>query len=162
MRSSNFATFSNTRLARAALLPLVFCAMACQTSRIEARTDQRAYTIASSDSVGTVRLTLRNRGTHPIYIQTADGQAAILVMIRLDRNGKRLVGNETLGQKEIWSEIPLSKTMPAMGLVRLEPDSILASVYTLPRGVFWVCAYFGDTPEKPEEHFLWMDRFGIR
>jgi hypothetical protein len=144
-------------------LLLVVCAWACQAPQIEAGTDRRAYVLGLGDTVGIVRLTVHNRSSRPIYLQTANGRLDLLVLIRVDSQGRRIVGLDPAG-REMWSLYSYWESNPAplMGMARLEPDSVFASTYMLPRGHYRTLVNFGERPEKLDEHGLWLDRFSIR
>jgi hypothetical protein len=52
--------------------------------------------------------------------------------------------------------------MPTMDAVRLNPDSVLTSNYSLKRGHYRMLVHFGDRPDSLDEHGVWLDRFSIR
>ena len=109
-----------------------------------------------------VRLTVRNRSAHPIFLETVDGRVSLLTLIRVDSTGRILVGADT-ASRERWSLFFHSKynSTPDMGVFALGPDSTLSSTYTLPRGYYWTLVHFGDGPDKLEEHGVWVDRYSI-
>lgn len=148
---------------RAVSLVSLVAALACQTPTIDARTDRRDYVLGPGDSVGVVRLSIRNQGRHSLYIQTANGQADILLLIRVDSLGNVIVGTDTAGPEKwslffYWNPGP----MPTMDAVRLDPDSALTSNYSLRRGHYRALVHFGDRPDSLDEHGVWLDRFSIR
>jgi hypothetical protein len=121
------------------------------------------YELGPGDSVGSVRLTVRNRSPRALYIQTADGRADLVVLIRVDARGGILIGADT-AKPEIWSLFFSWKPnpLPAIGMVRLEPESVLFSSSTLRRGQYRALLHFGDRPDSLDEHGVWLDRFSIR
>jgi hypothetical protein len=141
---------------------LALSGLACNRSQIEVSTDRRSYTLGPGDSVANVRLTVRNRSAHPIYLQTVDGRVALLVLIRVDSTGRILVGADT-ASREIWSLFYYSRSnsAPDMGVFALGPDSTLSSTYTLPRGHYLTAVKFGEGPDKLDEHGVWVDRYSI-
>jgi hypothetical protein len=44
-----------------------------------AGTDRQVYRIAPGDSVSVVRVSVRNGGSHPVYLQTVDGRLDLLI-----------------------------------------------------------------------------------
>ena len=136
--------------------------LACQMPTIEARTDRRDYTLGPDDSVGIVRLTIRNRATHSLYLQTANRQPDVLFLIRVDSLGNVIVGTDT-ARHEIWSLFLYwnAGPMPTMGAVRLDRGSALTSTYSLRRGHYRTLVHFGDRPDSLDEHGVWLDRFSI-
>ena len=142
---------------------LLVAALACQTPTVEARTDRRDYVLVPGDSVGIVRLTVRNRSTQPLYFQTANGQADILVLVRVDSLGNAIVGTDT-AKSERWSLLSRWNRgpMPTMDAVRLDRDSVLTSTYSLRRGQYRTLVHFGERPDSLDKHGVWLDRFSIR
>jgi len=143
-------------------LPLAW-GLACQVPSIDAGTDRRVYVLGPGDSVGIVRLTVRNRSTHPLYIQTANGRADIVLLVRVDARGEIVVGVDT-GKPESWSLFRYEKPnpLPALGMARLDPESVLVSSYALRRGEYRTLVHFGDQPDSLDEHGVWLDQFSIR
>lgn len=135
------------------LVVWVVGAPGCRRSELEVATDRRVYQLGPRDSVAPVRLTLRNRTGRPIYLLTADGQADVLILIRVPS-----------AAPEAWSTfrdfegVPLPKMEP----VRLGPDSSHHSSFTLDRGDYRMLVPYGDSPREPAEHGEWVKRFSVR
>ena len=148
--------------ARTCGVMLAVSGLTCNRSQIEVRTDRGSYPLGPADSVANVRLTVRNRSAHPIYLQTVDGRVDLLVMIRVDSSGRILVGADT-PTPERWSLFHYSKSNspPDMGVSALGPDSTLSSTYTLPRGHYRTLVKFGEGPDKLDEHGVWVDQYSI-
>jgi hypothetical protein len=148
---------------RALATALAVLALACQAQQVDIRTDRRSYSIAPADSLAAVQLTVRNRGSHPIYLQTVDGRIDLLVLIRVDANGRILVGADTAGDEK-WSLFQRSSysSPPKMGVLPVGPDSVVTNTYSLPRGHYRMLVKYGDAPEKLEENGEWVERFSIQ
>lgn len=142
---------------------LAALALACRAQQVEIRTDRRSYSMAPGDSLAAVQLTVRNRSSHQIYLQTVDGRIDLLVLIRVDAKGRILVGADTAG-REIWSLLHESQysSPPAMGVLRVSPDSVVTNTYSLPRGHYRTMVKYGDLPDKLDEHGVWVGRFSIQ
>ena len=146
---------------RAALLTLF--ALACRAQQVDIRTDRQSYSIGPGDSLAAVQLIVRNPGSHQIYIQTVDGRIDLLVLIRVDANGRILVGADTAGDEK-WSLFQRSSysSPPKMGVLPVGPDSVVTNTYSLPRGHYRMLVKYGDAPEKLEENGEWVERFSIQ
>ena len=110
-----------------------------------------------------VRLTVRNRGSHSIYLQTVNGRIDLLVLIRVDAKGRILVGADTAG-RETWSLFYHSQYIspPEMGVLPLGPDSVVTNIYSLPRGHYRTLVKFGEAPDSLDEHGVWVAKFSIQ
>jgi hypothetical protein len=128
-------------------------ALGCHSSRIDASTDRVAYTIEPRDSAATVRVALRNGSGRRIYLQTADGQADVLMLVLVKSAGR-----------DAWSLFRdfEGKPLPKMGMVHLEPDSSHTSAYRLPGGEYRILVVYGDDPRKLDEHGVWVKQFSVR
>jgi hypothetical protein len=110
-----------------------------------------------------VRLTVRNPGSHSIYLQTVDGRIDLGVLIRVDAKGRILVGADTAG-REVWSLFSYRKfnLPPQMGVLPLGPDSAVTNTYSLPRGHYRILVKFGEAPDRLDEHGVWVANFSIQ
>jgi hypothetical protein len=133
-----------------------------QQSRVDAGTERQVYRIAPGDSVSVVRVSVRNRGSHPVYLQAVDGRLDLLVLVRVDAQGRVVTGGDTTGRQR-WSLFFHRKSTaePRMGVVRLEPDSALTAPYLLPRGQYRSLVHFGEKAESLDQHGVWLERFSI-
>jgi len=145
---------------RAAVLSVL--ALACRAQQVDVRTDRLSYSIAPGDSLAAVKLTVRNPSRHRIYLQTVGGRIVLLVLIRVDANGRILVGADTAGGEK-WSLFHHSSynSPPRMGVLSVAPDSVATNIYSLPRGHYRMLVKYGDAPDKLEEHGDWVERFSI-
>jgi hypothetical protein len=128
-------------------------ALGCRRSELEVATDRRVYRLSPRDSVASVRLTLRNHTGRPVYLLTADGQADVLIMIRVPTTAP-----------ESWSTLRgfEAAPLPKMDSVRLGPDSSHHSSFMLHRGDYRILVPYGDSPGAPAEHGEWVKRFSVR
>jgi hypothetical protein len=132
---------------------LTVCLHGCRQSQLEASIDRSAYILGPKDSTAAVGLTLRNRSGHPLYLQTTDGQADVLIMMRVD-----------VGGREAWTLFRdlERKPLPKMRVVRLDPDSAHHSTFALAQGEYRTLVVFGESPGNLDQHGVWMERFSVR
>jgi hypothetical protein len=110
-----------------------------------------------------VRFTVRNLSRHSIYLQTVDGRIDLGVLIRVDANGRILVGADTAG-RERWSLFSYrnSNLTPQMGVLSVSAGSRVTNTYSLPRGHYRTLVKFGDVPASLDEDGVWVERFSIQ
>lgn len=132
---------------------LTLLQLGCGTARVDVSTDRTGYVLGAGDSVAPVQLTVRNPNRRPLYLQTANGQADVLILIRVPTAGP-----------EAWSPVQdFERTpLPKMGSVRLAPHSSHRSTYPLRRGDYRLAVLYGETPEKLNQHGVWVKPFSIR
>ena len=120
---------------------------------IEASTDRVTYEMAAGDSTAPVQLTIRNQSERRIYLQTAEGQADVLILVLVKSAGP-----------DAWSLFRDCEAEPQPGIhgVTLDPDSTHRSGYRLPRGEYRILVVYGEKPSDLHEHGVWVEQFSVQ